>query len=540
MKPLQKQKMRHIFKKIFYSQWLFYSALVFLGVGILLRWMSFNWNTRLYGDVNLFALSAQQIVREGKLTYPMKYDYSPEAPYLTLSSPAGQHPPLYPLLAGSLARLLRTEATFAVLKLIDFFFGVLILFGIGLIALQKRSIAAWVTFGLIAYSAWLVDYSANGSPYILITFLLVVDQWLWLKWDAKNLKWTIWAGILGGIGWLTHGILIAIPLAFLVRLLFFSHLKRSECFTRVILFLLIFSGLVLPWLAWNQATYGKPFYSSSSYYLLEQLGLARVEIHNNAVQWLVIQARLSQIVQNYLRLVSKAAYAGLREGLQVLTPWGVLLTLLGLFFYFKRSIYQQNPLTKAGWKQIGAAGLRCFITPLGVYILTVFFWATYKLRFLVPLLPFFYLEIGIGFEALLRQTNWRKWLGWGLLAGLFIEMSFPYLQTQPNLYYDEDTVSNAILYDQMHPLAIEMGKFPKGVVLGAADSLDGGIETIYWSRQPFVAGRGFSRLIWEKLAKDFQVQYIWSDQDQEKQIRMTFPEAKKILSNRNFSVFQLP
>ncbi|MDD2696519.1 MAG: hypothetical protein PHD58_11400, partial [Anaerolineales bacterium] len=74
--------------------------------GICLRLASYQWNRRLYGDINLFALTARQFALYGRWEYPMKYDYSPNVPYLTLNTPASQHPPLWPLLGGMTARLI--------------------------------------------------------------------------------------------------------------------------------------------------------------------------------------------------------------------------------------------------------------------------------------------------------------------------------------------------------------------------------------------------------------------------------------------------
>lgn len=518
----------------------FIIATLLLITGIFLRGLSFTWNTRLYGDVNLFALTAQQIARSGQLSYPMKYDYSPGSPYLSLSSPAGQHPPLYPLLAGGLARVWGTDATFPILKVLSMVFGILILLLFFKIVLQESAVASWISFALVAFSPWLVDYSANGSPYSLIAFLLFVSQWLWRHWDKGNMQRVIGAAVLSGMAWLTHGILIALPFAFIVRFFCFNPQKMSERVKRVSIFLVIFFLLISPWLLWNQATYGRLFYSSSNYYLLEQLGIAQVQIHDNAVQWVVHRPELIPLLHTYLVLISKAAYAGLREALSVITPWGIVLILVNLFLYKRHSADTANRLAKTNWKGKFLTGLQFFFSPLGLYMITVFLWATYKLRFLIPLFPFAYIEIGKGCEKLIQQKIWYKWLGWGLTAGVLVGMALPYFQARPNLYYGTDTKRNSMLYDQMQPLALELGQLPHGVVLGIANSLDGGIETIYWSKQPFVAGRGFTPEIWEKLGKDFEVRYIWCDQDQEEEVLKVFPQAKTRLSNHQFRVLQLP
>jgi 4-amino-4-deoxy-L-arabinose transferase-like glycosyltransferase len=443
------------------------------------------------------------------------------------------------LLAGGLARVWGTDATFPILKVLSMVFGILILLLFYKIVLQESTVASWISFALVAFSPWLVDYSANGSPYSLIAFLLFVSQWLWRHWGNENMPRVIGAAVLSGMAWLTHGILIALPFAFIVRFFCFNPQKMSERVKRVSIFLVIFFLLISPWLLWNQATYGRLFYSSSNYYLLEQLGMAQVKIHDNAVQWVVHRPELIPLLHTYLVLISKAAYAGLREALSVITSWGIVLILVSLFLYKQHSADTANRLAKTNWKGKFLTGLQFFFSPLGLYMITVFLWATYKLRFLIPLLPFAYIEIGKGCEKLIQQKIWYKWLGWGLTAGVLVGMALPYFQARPNLYYGTDTKRNSMLYDQMQPLALELGQLPHGVVLGIANSLDGGIETIYWARQPFVTGRGMNEVVLRKLASDFTVAYLWADRGQEDWVRDIFPQAHILEENAAYTLYHL-
>ena len=67
-------------------------ALLILLAGIILRLISFGWNDRLQGDINLFALTAREFVLNDRLFYPMKFEYSDNVEYITLASPASQPP----------------------------------------------------------------------------------------------------------------------------------------------------------------------------------------------------------------------------------------------------------------------------------------------------------------------------------------------------------------------------------------------------------------------------------------------------------------
>ncbi|MGB9669295.1 MAG: glycosyltransferase family 39 protein, partial [Anaerolineales bacterium] len=262
-------------------------ALFGLAIGIFMRGVSFMRNTRLYGDVNLFALTARQVAQKGQLSYGIKYDFSPLTPYLNLNSPASQHPPLFAILAGILTRIFNSYDTFFFLKVWSLIFGLILLLLIYINTQRNPTLGNWCAFVLWACSPWLIDYSANGSPYIFLGLLLWIGQWLWSKSDQPSFWIVIGAGILCGLGWLTHGILLLMPVAFIVRFLFFSKEQNVRGPRWVGLFLGIFVLVISPWLVWNYRTFGSLFYSLSSYYLLEQLKIASVQITEQSVVWVI-------------------------------------------------------------------------------------------------------------------------------------------------------------------------------------------------------------------------------------------------------------
>ena len=155
--------------------------------GVALRAASFVWNTRLQGDVSLFALTAREYVQHDRLYYPLKWEYSDHVPYKTLASPASQHPPLWPFAAGLLGKLFRTEDTFPLLKLLGEVTGIGLLVLAALIGWRRgwwaETLAA-VAF--LALSPALVDYSANGSSYILSATLLVLAALLMVRFRSVS------------------------------------------------------------------------------------------------------------------------------------------------------------------------------------------------------------------------------------------------------------------------------------------------------------------------------------------------------------------
>src|SRR5437867_1722743 len=113
---------------------------VILLAGLVLRVASFRWNSRLQGDVNLFALTAREFVEHARLTYPMKYEFSDHVAYKVLHSPASEHPLLVPFLAGVAGKVFRTDDTFFILKILCAMVGVTFLALLGYLGFRKQRI----------------------------------------------------------------------------------------------------------------------------------------------------------------------------------------------------------------------------------------------------------------------------------------------------------------------------------------------------------------------------------------------------------------
>jgi hypothetical protein len=507
-------------------------------VGLVLRIVSYTWNTRLYGDVNLFALAAREYALHGELQYPMKYEFSDNVPYLALTTPASQHPPLWSWLGGSLARLFGTSDTFSLLKPLS------LLCGLGLLlssfALSRRVEIyheARIALGLACLSPVLVDFSANGSMYILSAWVIVLSSLLLMHFDPARWSHGLLAGLLCGLGYLVHSSLLLLPVAFLLPLIAGYHFtwvpKTSSTgnpslrqrLPAIGSFLLAFLASLSPWLLWNFRNFQRPFYSISSYYLLDKLGLLKTGIYGD-----VISARLSgplsaSILSTYAILAAKAWWATSRQVFMVLGPFILLIMLFGLVQLYR---------TRKDGK------LYALAAPAFLYALAIALWATNKFRFLVPLLAPAYLLAAIGFASLLVRSKWYRWLGYLCLVGGLVWMLASYLGTpQPTFYYGNETAQDARIYDQMRPLAGELARQEPGVTLGVAQALDGGIETVYWTGFPFVAGRGMGLDEWHKLAVDFNVRYVWADEATLELAHAAFPEARQIRKNPPFYVFEI-
>ena len=402
---------------------IFYGVILglLLVAGVALRAASFAWNTRLQGDVSLFALTAREYVQHDRLYYPMKWEYSDQVSYKTLASPASQHPLLWPFAAGLLGKLFRTEDTFSLLKLLGEVTGIGLLVIVAFVGWRRRLWAATLAaVAFLALSPALVDYSANGSSYILSALLLTLAALLLTQHRPERIIEYVLAGVLCGVALQVHSVMLLLPVAFLL-----SWWCADGRFPWKGVVISALAGLVtlLPWMFWNYHYFGRPFYSYSIYYFLKQAGLAQTMVSGNVVTTQrVAGSGISAFVTNYLRSVSATALDFAANYVAAVGPFGLILLLAGWIGLFRNQ------------RRVAFASLLPFL----FYVLTVFFWATTRERFVVPIIPLTYLVAAAGFTFLLKgRLPWRA-LGWICLAGTIVWNLAGYRDQPPTRYYKND------------------------------------------------------------------------------------------------------
>jgi hypothetical protein len=504
------------------SKSLWVVALLALAAGLVLRIASFGWNTRLQGDVNLFALTAREFVQHDRLHYPMKYEYTDHVPYRALHTPASQHPPLWPLACGLLGKLFRTADTFFILKAMCLVAGCALLAIIGFAGIR----AGWrhealVAVSCIALSAMFVDFSANGSPYILSAMMLVLTVVLLAGFRYQTLTDYVLAGVLCGIGLQVHSAMVCMPVAFGAFWLW----KRAELRWRGVVSAVV-TGLVVlaPWVIWNVVHFGTPFYSHASDYLLRWLGLTQRGIYGDVITTRPAGAVDMGVLEQYAFRAAVNARAFVYRYFLEIGPFCTVLALIGCVALFKRDKHKAMAL----------------VVPCALYVIAVFLWATYRYRYLLPVLPAAYIAAGFGFVALCRRRLAWKLAGCLCFAGTLAWGAQGFFEKPRAQYYQEDE-GRAAQYASMRELATELGTLEPGVTLGYAESLDAGIETVYWHEFPFVAGHGFTQAEEiRKLVSDFGVRYIWADKATVDRLKSFLPEARLILRNERYFVFEMP
>jgi len=496
-----------------------------LVTGSVLRIASFDWNDRLQGDVNLFALAAREFATHDRLYYPMKIEYSDHVAYRALQAPADYHPPFWSFVCGLLAKIFHTDDTFFILKVMCeiagfFLMAVIAYFGIRADWPNK----ALVSICFIALSPMLVDFSANGSFYIASATMIILAIILLERFRYQRITDYVLAGILCSIGLQVHMTMICIPVAFLIFWIReYSQLRWQGVLASISVGLLVLT----PWISWNLHHFGRPFYLYSTYDLLRALDLTDTGIYGDVITTRITGSVDLAVLERYISLVAESSLAFFHTYTLKIGPFRLILALVGCF-----ALFQNNQ----------RRGIALFLISV-LYLATFgsFHPFKYQYRFLVPVLPTTYILAAFGFVKLLYDRHsFCKLLAWICLVGAIVWGIQGFFEQPPTRYYENDS-EHAAQYEKMLPLARELGQLEPGVVLGYSHSLDGGFETVYWHRFPFVYGRDRKEQEQvQKLVRDFDVRYIWTDQQRLDEVESYFPEARIILRNEPYYIFEIP
>ena len=512
--------MRRKFSQSYYDFPLWFWGILLLG--ILLRVASIWWNDRLLGDVNLFALTAREYAESGQLNYPMKYDFSEQTSWGASKSPQSQHPPLWSFTAGVLAKILNTNDTFWVLQLMSLFSQVLLLVIMFKISLHFGYECVLFTMSFVSLSPLLIDFAGNGSQYTLGGVFMLSAGVLFLENKrAKSLTFLL-SGGLCGLAYCTHGAFILTILAVLLSTIFIgrNHLSRIACAFAA---LLGFTVVLIPLFIYRLEHFGSVFYNLNSIYIAGILGKLSVTSGEGGVYWLVDDkwsyADLISYLQNCLKVWSKFFVSILWE----LGPTGVLL---GFFAFFSPK----------------KSSLLFLLVFLACYLVPIFFWPGFKSRFLAPLLPIAMLLSYVGFVFLrnrfprfTRQANICLWSIpiWFMVTWI---CSFA-LTGSLSRYYTFD-LKHKKDYQEMKVLVSKMDKLEPSIVLGSAKSLDGGLEAFYYHKFPYVHARGFEWSLIERIQKDYEAKYFWTDEIMLTKYEPHMDQLQLVASSGKFRLFQ--
>lgn len=479
-----------------------------LGLGLFVRLVAFAWNDRLFGDVNLYALVARQWSETGRLDYPGKFDFFDPTPYLTLSSPVSQHPPAWSWLAGLLASLPLGLDEFAALKVLCLVCGLaVIVLGMALartLLKNPRSIdnGAITAVGLVlALHPMLVDFSANGSPYIAVAAGALAVMLAVLANDLPGWQRALLAGVGAALAWQVHGAGMLLVPAGLFGLALNPRTgtaTRSRGSLGLLVGYLVTTALILaPLLAWNYAHFGTLLHSTSPYYLPGKLGLVTFVEDSTGIHYAVGALGWQHVIP-YLRLAFISSgqfllHLGLETGFL-----GLGLAALFAAILWRRPVIRRRPLL----------GMLAVVFALLAPCLG---WPEFKYRFLVLILPMVLILATLGGAFLLSQLRQRVAIRAVLASSVLGCLAFWAVQIaltgSPSKYYAYDR-EHLPDYRLMREAATFLKTQPTGVLIALSDALDGGTETTWWHHLPTVSVRGIPPGPLSRLISDFSPTYL--------------------------------
>lgn len=473
------------------------------------------------GDDNLFALTAREFARHSRLFYPVKYEFRKEVPYKTFASPATQHPPLYPLLGGLLAKIARTDNTFACLQTISCLagFGVLLL-GWRLARRLNGEAAGLFSLALSAVSVTLIFYSVKASPYMLLACInlaiLSIVEYL----PVLSRKQAVLLGALAAAGLLLHSCMFGTLAALGILLVFLA--RRFWRTLNLPLIALTFALLLLPYIAWNYWHLKAPFSSYSTTYFLMINHLTTPGIEDGKLVYLRIHKPMAEVLVGFARSTIVASGIYISTVARTIGVGTLLLAAVALpWLWVRRRLV-----------------LVAAILIIVCQVLISSSVGIYRGRFSVPVLPILFLFAGIGFGVLLAW-RWQTRVLAVVLAAITFWLHGLTYYLDHDKFFSEGGWGQQVTYQEMRKLTARMQKeLQPGVILGAAKLLDGGLETNYWLQWPYVHGKEMYGPKWTPmLAHDFDVKYVWCDRHNGRKVQAWIPDYRSIMMDEQFVIF---
>jgi 4-amino-4-deoxy-L-arabinose transferase-like glycosyltransferase len=415
--------------------------------GAVWRVAAFFFNVWPHGDVVLDAAIAENVANRGALLVPfVDVRYYPIDRF-GFGYPLDQHPPLWTLLGVPFVRLAGDGYT--ALKLVSLLIGIAV---IPLAYFMCRPLIgpgpALMTAVLVAGSYPLVDFSGNGSLWILLAAFYLLFVWRVGGWGLEDRRNAALVGLIMGLAYLANYPALVLPIT-LVLLHQFRHGRASlgrEALAGPAVALGVMLLVISPWLVHNLVLFGNPFWSQPFERTLAG-GSRQVEylIVGDEVIKRNLPSSGGMVEAFRARAVDLYGNVGfVARQMLVLTP-----VLCGLF------------IAGVGWWALGAGGRRTtdegrttdemeligpsssVLRPSSVLVLLalvhlalVLYWPTTKFRYLVPLMPLV-LAIGSWFLWELKPFAQRSLLvvvtaGLCVFTNLWTFVSIP----SHTYYYD--------------------------------------------------------------------------------------------------------
>ncbi len=493
---------------------------VILLIAFALRIYSFAVNTRAYGDVNTISISSQQFATNGVIQYTWlieRYESTVDDP---LTTPAYQHGPALPFTAGILAKLFGNTDTFFALKLITFVMGMALIVVIYRYALNQFSpFSANIAALFITTSPALIDFSGNGSPYIISALAMSVLVYQCAHFRFK-LRDTALIALTCSLAFQYHPSMLGLTIcAAAIGVWKFKALGLRH----YLVFIGVWGIIFLPSSLWYLHYYGRFYLSGQFYFITGEMNLAtpqRAEVISNPLKLLT-----SPLAEQYFGLILSRASVYLKNILfEVGAPLLIFALLSGIvgLWRSKQSIVY-------------------VIIPRLIYLaLTAAAISLFHMRFLIPVLPGVMLLATYGLHSIREiRPYWRNAIG--IVAVIYAGWAlFSYFtaDTPPNRYYRNEIAQN-IAYDASRDIAQQLRNFPPATIVGCDDA-----RRILYDNPQFrlkVTGCGIDaeRLSMLRADSTLNIRYVMYEVEVIQVLSAAYPDAKIILQNDMFAVLDL-
>jgi 4-amino-4-deoxy-L-arabinose transferase-like glycosyltransferase len=522
-------------------------------LGGLWRVASFRFNVWPHGDVVIDAAIAESVAWAGRLLVPfIDVRYYPIERF-GFGYPLDQHPPLWPLLGAALVWL--TGDGYLALKLVSLVVGTALV-PLTYVALRRHvgSGPALFASALAAGSFPLVDFAGNGSLWVLLAAAYL--GWLWAlppvcapaararrqqtsgQAVAKAHRhlggWAIVGGVMG-LGYLTNYPAVVLPVA--LALLHVVRHGRRLLRRDVLVGPAVAAGVLLlvvaPWLAYNAAVFGGPFWSQPFQRTLAG-GSRQVEyvLVDGQVVKRNLPANSSRLAGLRERAVDLYGNVGfLAKQSLVVTPVLGGLFLVGLLLLVppvrlpgrgaKAQAAGSAPDAGTGHTAQTSSTVPASVDPVPVAVLAlvhlalIAFWPTTKFRYLIPLLP---LVFGVGAWGLwqVRPVPLRARVAAVTLGLCLFTNAWTMLSIQSRTYYYNGGLvadnfgqqgERQFMDDARHFRAAADAIVARGPGVVLADHI-----LAPFTRMPLVVNStGYPPEIVEHLARTYNIRYVVID-----------------------------
>lgn len=409
------------FRKVSKHELALAAAVVVLGV--FFRYEAIRWNTRIQGDVIQFVTAARSLASYGNLK--MSDDVSP---YFYDARKLGgrfyEHYPLWPVLGAVLVKVFSSDVFFS-LKVLSFFAGICALVMTYVLASSIRGgMFGLFCLALVSFSYILIDYSGNGTFYIL--------QAAWYMLFAYGLarasRWQhhVWLGVVLGLSVLTNFQSVGLLGAYLL-FLFYVYGKEPKMIFAFFLIAVFCAFIVwLPWGVRNYFVFGNPFFNISTNYVWYKAGVSLI-VTENIARYVIDARAVASLIRSGLFWFPHNLYY-LNRTLFVLVP------IIYVFFclYAVQFVFSFKDVSR--YRHIAPVFL---IVLFHVFISAA--WPIVKFRYFVPLVP---LVIVGGADYLYGCVNgkYRPWVTAFSLCLMVALSILTFFSTPTHTYYNGGSV----------------------------------------------------------------------------------------------------